>query len=119
DTAYNALVEKYKADVQGEIPQTSPIDKAVSEKPDSEIDVAGFQAAWLDLKDTHAFFGMLQKFGVGRHQSMRLAPEGYATQLSVASLKRIVKGASERDLDIMVFIGSRGCIQIHTGKTKK
>lgn len=117
--AYDALVEKYKAEIQGQAPQTTPIDKTISETPDSEIDVAGFQAAWLALKDTHAFFGMLQKFGVARHQSMRLAPEGHATQLSVASLKRIIEGASERDLDIMVFIGSRGCIQIHTGKTKK
>src|SRR3546814_6132071 len=50
---------------------------------------------------------------------MRLAPEGYAIRLSIASLKRILEGVPERDLDIMVFIGSRGCIQIHTGKTKK
>jgi len=118
-TAYDALVEKYKADIQHDIPQTVPLDKTINETPDSEIDVAGFQAAWLALKDTHAFFGMLQKFGVARHQSMRLAPEGHATQLSIASLKRILEGVSERDLDIMVFIGSRGCIQIHTGKAKK
>ncbi|HWK58442.1 MAG TPA: ChuX/HutX family heme-like substrate-binding protein [Parapedobacter sp.] len=117
--AYDVLVEKYKAEIQGEVPQTSPIDKTIHETPDSEIDVAGFQEAWLTLKDTHAFFGILQKFEVARHQSMRLAPKGYATQLSVGSLKRILEGASERDLDIMVFIGNRGCIQIHTGKTKK
>src|SRR5690606_18633216 len=117
--AYDALVEKYKADIQHNIPQTACVDKTINETPDNEIDVAGFQAAWLALKDTHAFFGMLQKFGVARHQSMRLAPEGPATQLSIASLKRIIEGVSERDLDIMVFIGSRGCIQIHTGKAKK
>jgi len=119
EAAYAALVEKYKAETQGESPQTAPIDKTIHETPDNELDVAGFQQAWLDLKDTHAFFGLLQKFGVARHQAMRLAPEGYATQISVPSLKRILEGASERDLDIMVFIGSRGCIQIHTGKTKK
>src|SRR5690606_1438116 len=90
--AYDALVQKYKADVQGDIPQTTPVNTAIEETPDHEIDVTGFQAAWLALKDTHAFFGMLQKFGVARHQSMRLAPEGHATQLSVASLKRIVEG---------------------------
>lgn len=117
--AYDVLVEKYKAEIQGEVPQTSPIDKTIHETPDSEIDVTGFQEAWLTLKDTHAFFGILQKFEVPRHQSMRLAPKGYATQLSVGSLKRILEGASERDLYIMVFIGNRGCIQIHTGKTKK
>lgn len=117
--AYDALVTKYTADVQGAPLETVPVDKSIVESPDSEIDVAGFQQAWLDLKDTHDFFGLLRKFGVARHQAMRLAPEGLATEISIPSLKRIIEGASERDLDIMVFIGSRGCIQIHTGKTKK
>src|SRR5690606_17828286 len=117
--AYEALVAKYKADVQGEPLQITPVDKTIEETPDSEIDVAGFQQAWLDLKDTHDFFGLLRKFGVSRRQAMRLAPEGHATAISVPSLKRILEGASERGLDIMVFIGSRGCIQIHTGKVKK
>lgn len=117
--AYEALVTKYTADTQGIPLATSPVDKTVEETPDNEIDLAGFRQAWLDLKDTHEFFGMLRKFGVARHQAMRLAPAGHATEISVPSLKRILEGASERDLDIMVFIGSRGCIQIHTGKTKK
>lgn len=83
--AYEALVAKYQAETQGSFPQTSPTDTATGEAPDSDIDVAGFQQARLDLKDTHAFFGLLQKFGVGRHQAMRLAPEGHATHISVPS----------------------------------
>lgn len=117
--AYEALVSQFKADVQDGAIQTSPTDPAGAETPDAEIDVAGFQHAWLDLKDTHHFFGMLRDFGVSRRQAMRLAPAGHATQLSVASMKRILEGVSERDLDIMVFIGNRGCIQIHTGPAKK
>ena len=117
--AYEQLVAKYTAAVQHQPLHTTPIDKTTVEKSDQEIDIAGFQQAWRDLKDTHAFFGMLRKYGVSRRQAMRLAPEGYATMISAPSLKRIIEGASERDLDIMVFIGSRGCIQIHTGKTKK
>ncbi len=117
--AYDALVAKYKADIQGEPLQITPIDNSIEEQPDSEIDIAGFHQAWLDLKDTHHFFGLLRNFGVARRQAMRLAPEGHATQISVPSMKRIIEGVSERDLDIMVFIGSRGCIQIHTGKAKK
>ena len=63
--------------------------------------------------------GLQRDFSIFPSLTHRLAPKGYATQLSVGSLKRILEGASERDLDIMVFIGNRGCIQIHTGKTKK
>ena len=117
--AYEALVSKYKADVQGEPLQTSPVDKTITEKPDAEIDVDGFQQAWLDLKDTHDFFGLLKKYGIARRQAMRLAPEEHATQISVDSLKEIIENVSARELEIMVFIGSRGCIQIHTGKAQK
>ena len=30
-----------------------------TEKPDTEIDVEGFQQAWIELKDTHNFFNRL------------------------------------------------------------
>jgi len=117
--AYKALIAKYKATVQDGRLQTEPVDKSIVEAPDSEIDVAGFRQAWLDLQDTHHFFGMLRDFGVTRRQAMRLAPEGHATRITIGSMKRILEGVSKRDLEIMVFIGSRGCIQIHTGKAKK
>jgi len=117
--AFDTLVSKYKADAQGQALQTSPVNKTIVEKPDDSLDVSGFQQAWLALKDTHEFFGLLNKFGIARRQAMRLAPEGHAAEISLSSLKRILEGISERDLDIMVFIGSRGCIQIHTGKAKK
>src|SRR5690606_1827212 len=103
----------------GKVLQTFLVDKSIVEKPDSEIDVDNFSQAWLTLKDTHEFFGVLNKFGVGRRQAMRLAPEGYAIEITVDSIKRVLEGVSERNLDIMVFIGSRGCIQIHTGKARK
>ncbi|MGK6350783.1 hemin-degrading factor [Parapedobacter sp. DT-150] len=117
--AYETLVARYQAPIQDGPLETTTVDKSIVEIPDSEIDVAGFRQAWLDLKDTHHFFGMLRDFGITRRQAMRLAPEGHATQITVSSLKRILEGVSERDLEIMVFIGSRGCIQIHTGKVKK
>lgn len=117
--AYLALVNKYRAERQRDPLQILPVDRSIVEKPDSAIDVKGFQEAWLALKDTHDFFSVLNKFGVKRNQSMRLAPEGYAIETSWASLKKLFEAVSERDLEIMVFIGNRGCIQIHTGKAKR
>src|SRR5690606_18921688 len=117
--AYDTLVAKYRANEQGKVLQTFLVDKSIVEKPDSEIDVDNFRQAWLTLKDTHEFFGVLNKFGVGRRQAMRLAPEGYAIEITVDSIKRVLEGVSERHLDIMVFIGRRGCVQIHTEKARK
>ena len=116
---YQELIEKYRAADQNQTLNIQAIDRRIKEIPDHEADVSEFQKAWLALKDTHEFFGMVNKFGLSRRQALRLAPEGHATQITHESLNRILEKVSERDLDIMVFIGSRGCIQIHTGKAKK
>lgn len=117
--AYEALVSKFTADNKDEPLLVQPVDRSIIEQPDSEIDIKGFQEGWLELTDTHQFFGFLNKFGVKRRQAMRLAPEGYATEVYFDSVKGLLEAVSEQDVDIMVFIGSRGCIQIHTGKAKK
>ncbi len=117
--AYEALVRDFRLPTQGEPLDIASPPPANAETADSDIDVAGFQQAWLGLKDTHDFFGLLHDFGVSRRQAMRLAPQGHAEQISAASMKRILEGVSERGLEIMVFVGNRGCIQIHTGPVKK
>ena len=68
ETEFCALTEKYKAEEQSPELILENVPAKPSEKPDSEIDVAGFQQAWKDLKDTHNFFVMLRKFGVTRTQ---------------------------------------------------
>ncbi|PTS99238.1 hemin-degrading factor [Pedobacter sp. HMWF019] len=116
--AYDALVNQYKHEDQREVLDILPAQEAVAEKSDTEIDVTGFKTAWLNLKDTHEFHGMLRNFGVSRIQGLRLAPEGYAFKISTESFKAILHKASQTGLEIMVFTGSAGCIQIHTGLVK-
>ncbi|MCI5080953.1 MAG: hemin-degrading factor [Saprospiraceae bacterium] len=117
--AYHRIVDAYKAAEQEPI---ADIDKSPypesEEKPDSEIDVEGFQQAWRDLKDTHHFFGMLKKFGVSRTQALRLAPEGFCESLDNQSVVRMLETAAQREVPIMCFLHSRGCVQIHTGPVK-
>lgn len=119
EAEFDALTEKYKADEQSAEVITEAVPGKPAEKADSEIDVAGFQQAWKDLKDTHDFFMMLRKFGVTRTQALRLAPEGYATKIDNSKVVNVLEDASEQNLPIMVFVGNRGIIQIHTGEVKK
>lgn len=116
--AWSKLVDKYKAEIQSQLIETTPASDSPAEKADSEIDVAAFQQAWNELKDTHQFHGMLRTHGVSRLQSMRLAPEGLTEQLSIESFKKVMENVSAQSTQIMVFTGSRGCIQIHTGEAK-
>lgn len=118
--AFDALVAKYKSDDQSTEEAVVDVPLVINEKPDAEIDVEGFRDAWRNLADTHAFFGMLKKFGVTRTQALRLAPEGeYAQQIEKDAIVKMLEGAAEQKLPIMVFTGNRGNIQIHTGPVRK
>jgi len=119
EKAYADLVTGFSAADQQMDLVISGDKKEIEEKPDAEIDVTGFKENWLTLKDTHDFHALLRKFGVTRTQGLRLAPEGHAAKITVDSLKAILQKASDTDLEIMVFTGSAGCIQIHTGLVKK
>ncbi|WP_158826773.1 hemin-degrading factor [Mucilaginibacter lacusdianchii] len=117
--AYHKLVQQYRAEQQeGELPVIASADKTV-EIPDHEIDLKSFHQEWINLQDTHDFHGMLRKYQLTRTQALRLAPEGYAHQITVDNLKNVLQKASEQLAEIMVFTGSAGCIQIHTGHVKK
>lgn len=120
EAAFDALVEKFKSEDQSVGIETEAVAPKAEEKPDSEIDVEGFQTAWSELKDTHDFFMMLRKFGVSRTQALRLAPnETFARKIANDKISTLLEQASERNLPIMVFVGNRGNIQIHTGNVKK
>jgi putative hemin transport protein len=118
--AFDALVERYKSDDRGTEETVVDVPLNIDEKADADIDVAGFQAAWTGLKDTHEFFGMLRKFGVTRTQALRLAPsENYAHKVDKEVIVKMLEGAAESKLPVMVFVGNRGNIQIHTGRVRK
>ncbi len=120
EAAYHQLVEEFKAADQESMPVAVPARALPAEKPDSEVYVEGFRQEWINLKDTHDFFGMLKKYGLTRTQALRLAPEGnYAVQVENSALRNIVEQAAEKNVEIMVFVGNQGMIQIHTGPVKK
>lgn len=86
---------------------------------DGEVDVEAFQQEWRDLQDTHHFFGLMRRHKVERLQAFRLAPEGFADRLDNDALRKTLYHAASTELSIMVFVGSPGCIEIHTGPIRK
>lgn len=123
--AFSALVEKYIWQVESienelQIQPLGPPETTKNELLDSEIDVLNFQNDWVNLKDTHHFFGLLKKYKVSRTQALRLAPEGnYAVRVDNSAFKYTLTQAAETETSIMVFVGNTGMIQIHTGPIKK
>lgn len=117
--AWQALVHKYTA----AIPQTDlttvvypPLEEAL---PDAEIAIESFRKGWEGLKDTHEFFGLLRTHKLQRTQALRLAPDGFVQEVPNNTARKMLQAASEQQVPIMVFVGNRGCIQIHTGTVNK
>lgn len=112
---FHALVARFLAPEQ-QLASPLPTRPArAPERPDAEIDVAGLQAAWLAMTDTHEFFPLLHRFAVTRTQALRLAPPGHAARLDPNAIAELLAHASASALPIMVFVPNPGCIQIHTG----
>lgn len=120
EVAFDELVTKFKSEDQSQHETTEPYAPSAEEKPDNEIDVTAFQAGWESLKDTHDFFMLLRKHGLSRVQALRLAPsEHFAKQIDKDSIVNMLEKAVELQVPIMVFIGNKGNIQIHTGEIQK
>ncbi len=118
-SVYEKLIKKYRSADQNSVVEVKPKAEKPAEKPDAEIDVDGFRAAWANLKDTHDFFPMLRKFGVAREQALRLADEKMARKIDADGFKFVLDEASRRELPIMIFVGNAGIIQIHTGEVER
>jgi len=116
--AYAALVSQFAAPDQSPGIAVSAPRPVEVDRPDAAIDVKALRTDWLALKDTHDFFAMLKKHEAGRVQSFRLVGEDLARPMAVTGFARALGLASAESLDVMVFVGSPGCIQIHTGPVK-
>ena len=116
--AFDTLIARYRtqAPVAMEIVPRAP---DAPDRSDAEIDVEGLRTAWRAMKDTHEFFGILGKLKVGRVQALRLAGEEFARELPARALRSAIEAAGADGTPIMIFVGNRGCIQIHTGPVKR
>jgi len=116
--AFEALRDAWAAPVQTPGETMQPRSAGPAELADALIDRAALRADWRAMSDTHQFFGILKKHGLARPQALRLAGTEFAEPLAVDAPARLLQAAAESGLDIMVFVGNPGCIQIHTGPVK-
>ncbi|MBL7712977.1 MAG: hypothetical protein JNL13_10945 [Chitinophagaceae bacterium] len=117
--AYDALVQKFRAEDQQATLSFEAYPAAAAELPDAEIDVDSFRQGWKNLKDSHEFFGLTRTHKLTRTQALRLAPAEFVQKVPNDAARRVLDMASERQVPVMVFVGNRGCIQIHSGTVTK
>jgi putative hemin transport protein len=119
EAAYDQLVQEFKNNEQETFISIENHEVKESNKPDNEIDWDGFRNAWQNMKDTHDFFPMLRKFKVGREQGLRKVGSDLAYEVNNDAVRSMLQLARDKNCEIMVFVGNRGCIQIHTGTVIK
>jgi putative hemin transport protein len=111
---YRELVDAYRHDDQSPGQSVTPADDDPP-TPNPDVDAEAFLDAWADLEDTHDFFPLLQEYDVSRPQALRLGEGRFTRRVPDGSLRTVLQLAAKQETPIMVFVGSPGCIQIHTG----
>lgn len=116
--AYHALVDKYKTKDRVNLPlETKKVQP--SAQTDASLNVGAFQTAWLNMKDTHDFFGLLRKYNLTRQAAFCLAPEGTTHRVEKKAIVAMLEMAVASGTPIMVFLGNKACLQIFSGQIHK
>ncbi|MFW6348468.1 MAG: ChuX/HutX family heme-like substrate-binding protein, partial [Cyclonatronaceae bacterium] len=118
-SAYHAFVDSFRAETQSQefVPQ-----KETDKKPPlplDEVDTQGFMTAWSNLQDTHDFHSMLREYRISRTDALRVARTDFSWQMPLTVVRYMLELAANREVPIMVFVGNRGMIQIHSGPVRK
>ncbi|MEO1155032.1 MAG: ChuX/HutX family heme-like substrate-binding protein, partial [Pseudomonadota bacterium] len=70
---------------------------------------------WQRMTDTHQFLRLVAKSKMNRLGAYRLAGLPFAQRLGTKAVDEVLHAVAQKGVPIMLFVGNRGCIQIHSG----
>lgn len=76
----------------------------------------GLADDWARLGDVHQFFTLLRRHGLARHEANTLMEGRFTRRLDTRAVATALTRAAERELPLMLFVASPGCVQIRTGR---
>ena len=113
--AYQKLVASLEAVDQQPSVALAEDDAAGAPEAAPSVSADDLRDRWSKLTDVHQFFGMLRTLKLDRQQAMRMVGQDYAWQLDTDAVAAMFNHVARDGLPIMCFVGSRGCVQIHSG----
>ncbi|MDD9934668.1 MAG: hemin-degrading factor [Myxococcales bacterium] len=113
--AFEQLVFAHASDDQAPGEAFLPEPERIAEVPDREIDRDALLTGWAQLTDTHEFVHLLRRLHTTRTQALRLAEGVWTEPVVVRSHRDVFEHAARMGMELMVFVGNRGAIQIHGG----
>lgn len=94
-----------------EVAERKPPEAAKSD-PD-KVDV--LRKEWARLTDTHQFLRLASKLKMNRLGAYRIAGDPFVRALKPSAINDMLHKLQEQGTGVMLFVGNKGCIQIHTG----
>ena len=76
------------------------------------------RAEWARMTDTHQFMRLTSKLKYNRLGAYRLVGQPFAQPLAISAVDTVLAEVAAAGIAVMVFVGNRGCIQIHSGPIK-
>ncbi|MWB79068.1 hemin-degrading factor [Pseudooceanicola sp. 216_PA32_1] len=91
-------------------------DRKPVEGPISRADkVDSLREEWARLTDTHQFLRLCSRLKMNRLGAYRIAGAPWVRQLDPGAADTMLKAVRDAGIEVMIFVGNRGCIQIHSG----
>ncbi len=94
-----------------EVRPREPVEAAKSDPSKLEI----LRKEWARLTDTHQFLRLCSKLKMNRLGAYRISGAPFVRALNPMAVDTMLEAARDRETGIMLFVGNRGCIQIHSG----
>ncbi|MEL7256727.1 MAG: ChuX/HutX family heme-like substrate-binding protein [Pseudomonadota bacterium] len=113
--AWQNIVGRLSLDDQSDHLDVSERKPAEAPKYDlSKLDI--LRKEWKRLTDTHQFLRLTSKLKMNRLGAYRIADAPFVRELSTGAVDQVLNQLTQCDTEVMIFVGNKGCIQIHNGR---
>lgn len=114
---WDELVSNLQADDQSQTLSVEPRKPTEAAKVNTDK-VELLRSEWAKMTDTHQFLRLTSKLKMNRLGAYRVAGEPLVRALEPATVSQMFEQVRDHGLEIMVFVGNRGCIEIHGGSVE-
>ncbi|NJS39160.1 MAG: hemin-degrading factor [Rhodobacteraceae bacterium] len=115
--AWQALVADLATGDTSQTLATTPAPEPEGARADpAKLDI--LRSEWARMTDTHQFMRLTAKLKYNRLGAYRTVGLPFAQPLAVSAVDTVLTEVAAAGIAVMVFVGNRGCIQIHSGPIK-
>lgn len=113
-SAWGEMVAKLATEDQLQTVDVAARKPAETPKANEErLDV--LRSEWSRMTDTHQFMRLTSKLKMNRLGAYRIVGEPFVRALDTGAVDEALGKVAETGTGLMIFVGNRGCIQIHSG----